>query len=221
VGDPLVLSPGRSSGVAATRFGVGLTGLFLCTVVATLGLLATLAALLPQFDSTAVSSGSMQPTIRRGDVVLYRHVDGGDRIGEGTVVVFTGDTGASTVHRVVAVNADSSLTTRGDANAENDSASVAMSAVSGTGSLLVPWVGLPSVWWRESRFVLVAVAGVVLGLAAFVSRWASESVYDPWRHGVRTSPSESWLGRPSPAVPGRLVDEEIRSLIVDRARACR
>ena len=145
----------------------------MCASVGWLSVLALSSVALPGWETTVVSSSSMEPALRRGDAVLVRRTPF-DRVVPGDVVVF--DTGAgSVVHRVVRVE-DGRLVTQGDANASPDSDGVDESALDGVGRILVPSIGLPRLWWSEGRIDLLLVGVVSLTVAARASR----SVGDPW-----------------------------------------
>lgn len=143
-----------------------------------------------------VVSGSMQPAIRAGDVVLVEPVD--HIVGPGTVIAY--DAGSGTVlHRVVEVDESGAYTTKGDANTAPDSTPVLGEEVTGQGRLVVPYLGLakvagPAWWvalaglgaaavplWRRGSGVAVAavvgllgIAGLAAALAAFVASTASQ-----------------------------------------------
>jgi signal peptidase I len=105
-----------------------------------------------------VVSGSMEPLIRAGDVVLVEKVD--HLVGQGTVVAFD-DGNGTVVHRVVDVSDDGSYTTRGDANREPDSTPIWNNQIVGQGRLLVPYIGLARVvgWvWGGAVALLIAVS---------------------------------------------------------------
>jgi hypothetical protein len=98
--------------------------------------------------------GAVPPTI--GSVLLFDDPDRPDRL---------------RLHRFVGVADDGRLVTRGDANADDDSSPVALSAVHGIATLRVPWVGLPVVWSREREWLpLAAGILVLLALAAVAAQ---------------------------------------------------
>ena len=200
------------------RFGLGLAGLFVSTVAVSLTVLAVVGAAVPGWNATVVASSSMEPAVRRGDVVIFGRSEMSE-VGVGTVIVFS-DHGTSMVHRVVKVNEDATLTTKGDANPSADTSHVTDDDLSGTGFLLVPWVGLPRMWWLEGNRALVALAVLITLLALRSSRWASDVTNDPWRGRASISPAASWLGRPAPPMPTALLSPTSRALILDRARSC-
>lgn len=104
-----------------------------------------------------VTSGSMEPSIRVGDVVL---VDPGyQQPGEGSVLAYETGEGV-TIHRVVSANPDGSLVTKGDSNVGPDSTSVRPDEVLGVGRLLVPYIGMlrTTGWiWPTAIAGLIAV----------------------------------------------------------------
>lgn len=159
-----------------TRFWVGLTCLFVSATVATF-LIWAFAPLMAGWSPIVVTSGSMSPTIRPGDVVVVAPPSADPR----GVVVFEDVNGDLVTHRVDAVLDDGRLRTKGDANAVPDSELLTRGRVFGEGRLLVPLTGLPTVWLRQGRpLQAVAVVAFVL-VAAWGSRYALLARYDPWR----------------------------------------
>jgi signal peptidase I len=123
-----------------------------------------------------IVSGSMEPSIRAGDIVVAAPPDMAD-IGPGTVVVFD-NAGRLTTHRIAAVGEDGTYATKGDANPEVDSSPIEPGQIRGTGRLLVPMIGLPYLWWWSGQWLLVVTAVVVLTLAVAYRRAGGSSVAD-------------------------------------------
>ena len=118
------------------------------------------------WEPMVVTTGSMQPAINPGDIVLSAPPEDGVRLDAGTVITFEDPVrpGELITHRIDTVNPDGSYTTRGDANSSADSYEVTTDELTGVGRLLVPAVGLPRVWMDEGRIVIVigwAVATVL------------------------------------------------------------
>jgi signal peptidase I len=121
-----------------------------------------------------ITSGSMSPAIKPGDVVMMGEPPD-MTLKPGAVVAFEGptETDSLVTHRIHAVEAGSYVT-KGDANALPDSTPLAAGDVSGVGRLLVPMVGSPKAWLETGRSDLLAVwllvSGVCLGLAMSSAR---------------------------------------------------
>jgi signal peptidase len=118
----------------------------------------------------AIASGSMVPTLHRGDLVVLHHV-GPAAISVGTIIAFrVACLPAPTVHRVVRIVSAGTnwvYQTKGDANPTQDPCTVPYNAVLGAVTVTVPFVGFLIL---EPLF---AVSVVVLALlAAFV--WKGE-----------------------------------------------
>lgn len=193
---------------------IGLLVTFVATTAAALAVLAVAAHAVPGWSSTIVSSGSMTPLIRQGDVVVFSRPDVRD-VDVGSVVVFARDDGVQVVHRVVGIDADGSLTTRGDANATPDAGSVPLERVRGRGFVLIPWVGSPRVWWMRRQYGPIAAVGAVLLVGAAANRRSSRRARSS-RPERRSSPVR-WLLDVPPAGSG-LLDDDSRSQIVRAAR---
>lgn len=165
------------------------------------------AALLPvvtHWDGYVVTSGSMEPHISVGDVVLAQPVTPDDEVEPGRVFVFQdpGDTkgGRLLVHRVVDSAPGGRWTTAGDANADLDVAPVPRSAFRGRAVVLVPLVGHAVNWWRERAFGPL-LAGVGVGVAALAVALTVRPPGTGGRGGARRRRRTTSLGRSAPAVP--------------------
>ena len=109
------------------------------------------------WEPMVVTTGSMQPAINPGDIVLSAPPEGDVVLDAGTVITFEDPVrpGELITHRIDTVNEDGTYTTRGDANSSADSYEVTTEELTGVGRLLVPAVGLPRVWMDEGRIVIV------------------------------------------------------------------
>ena len=138
------------------------------TVLASLSIWAVLPAL-AGWHVNVVMSGSMAPAIEPGDVVLSEPVEA-PSLAAGQVALFEASDGRVLVHRVRTVASDGSLTTRGDANPNDDVAPVDATQVMGLARLRVPWIGLPAVWLAEGRWLpLSASAALAAGAVAAIA----------------------------------------------------
>lgn len=95
-------------------------------------------------DSYVVRSGSMEPAIHTGDVVVVADARPAD-IETGDVITFTPDgQGPPTTHRVVSIRENDGVTyfrTKGDANAAPDAEPVVENELVGKVTLVLPYVG--------------------------------------------------------------------------------
>ncbi|HET8969613.1 MAG TPA: signal peptidase I [Candidatus Nanopelagicales bacterium] len=123
-----------------------------------------------------IESGSMGPRINVGDVVIASPAtDAAGLVGHVAVFTDPDRPDRNKTHRVVSVAPDGKLVTKGDANATNDSTTVAMESVHGMGRLLVRFAGLPVVWFQTGQWwwLLLLLASVVLS-----ARWVGRDHED-------------------------------------------
>ena len=162
------------------------------TAVLGLAVIAFVPALLG-WNPSVVQSGSMLPDIRPGDVVLAEAVPPGEPLVLGRVVQFRSPAAAepdgvarTRLHRIVEDNGNGTYTTKGDANADPDSVALSPEQVIGQGRLLVPFIGLPSVWlghgdtpallvWAVLTVGAIAAAATTVGAGSRTSRVDAES----------------------------------------------
>ncbi|WP_052436659.1 signal peptidase I [Georgenia sp. SUBG003] len=153
----------------------GLTSVVTTTVLVVAVALAVALALVPRLlggGALTVLTGSMEPTLSPGDMVVVRPVEVGD-VGIGDVVTFqpVSDDPTLITHRVVAKQVGSSGTTfvtRGDANGADDAPIVA-DQIMGEVVYHVPYVGHLAVWAGGSRQgIVVATGAALLTYAAFM-----------------------------------------------------
>lgn len=135
-------------------------------MLALLGGWVLLAALTTGWRPVVITSDSMQPTIRAGDVLLVDdHPDG--LLAQQAVVTFTRDDGTTVTHRVFGLEGERYVT-KGDANPTPDAERVEPDAVTGVGRLIVPLVGMPLVWQQTGNTVAL-IAWMGLSLAALAA----------------------------------------------------
>lgn len=132
-------------------------------------LLVSLLPLILGWQSYLVRSGSMEPQISAGDVVLASAHDPNSVVSMGGVVVFRmgGDDSAVTVHRIVDANDDDTLVTAGDANVEFDTTPLERTDILGFERVLVPFIGLPALWLTTGQMLPLAVWGMLTAFAIF------------------------------------------------------
>ena len=126
-----------------------------------------------------MTSGSMEPVIQVGDVVVFSEAPNGP-IGRGAVIVFEDSTGSLVTHRVVERLDDGRYLTRGDNNPVPDSTPVPHDAVRGVGRILVPFAGYPAVWTSSGTWYSIALVALVFAGLAYATRWALLPSFNPW-----------------------------------------
>ncbi len=144
-----------------------------------LALLAVASAIGLRWTSVVITSGSMSPPFRIGDVVVASPHDGRG-LDPGTVVVFSDPARPGLVtYRIESVNPDGSYLTSGDANRQPDSTPLRPEQVVGVGRMLVPLIGLPLVWYWAGAGGKLAVWAAGMLLALWLARYALLEKYDP------------------------------------------
>jgi signal peptidase I len=118
-----------------------------------------------------IQSGSMQPRIKVGDIVIASP-NHDPKVLLGHVTVFQDPDFPGTdrikTHRVVRIAKDGRLITKGDANQSADSVPVALDKVQGIGRLMVRWAGLPLVWAHTGKWLDLLFFGLSLYVSAIV-----------------------------------------------------
>jgi signal peptidase I len=98
-----------------------------------------------EYPIASITSSSMWPQLKEGDVVFIKGVSGKEEVRVGDVVVYRNERGF-TIHRIIAMN-DTTLTTKGDANNVDDTPIkyeqlVGKMIVYGNGrAIRIPWLG--------------------------------------------------------------------------------
>ncbi|HWF41002.1 MAG TPA: LamG-like jellyroll fold domain-containing protein, partial [Acidothermaceae bacterium] len=149
-------------------------------------LVVTLVPLLFGWRPYVVESSSMAPRIKVGDVILAAPEHNPQKL-LGRVTVFhdpdPGRIGSIKSHRVVAINSDGTLTTKGDANQSADSVHVKLSGVIGLGRLLVRYVGLPLIWVQKGEWWKFALLLASIWFAALLVMRDRDEVTPPENEG--------------------------------------
>ena len=104
------------------------------------------------YHALAIASGSMEPTIKKGDVVIVEKIDDKyDSLEIGDTIAFQ-HSGVVVVHRIINILEEDGqyyIYTKGDANNSPDNYAVEQDMIIGTVRLKIPYVGLPTVWLNE------------------------------------------------------------------------
>jgi len=162
------------------RFYVGSAALFFVAFILATAFWVVLPTVVLGWSPSAITSGSMEPAIRTGDVVVG-NPNVPDDLAPGTVVTFESNTGMLITHRIIGVDADGSYITRGDANDSPDRPSIKPDEIRSVGRILVPLAGYPSVWAQSGAWWAVLVMGGMAAGLVIASRWALLTRYNPWR----------------------------------------
>lgn len=175
-------------------FLVSLASRLYLGILLSLSLIALLPALLG-WHGTVVQSGSMEPHISAGDVVLAADFGADQKVPVGGVVQYTspaeaepGGVEKTRLHRIVAENHDGTYVTAGDANTEVDSTPLERDQITGQARLLVPAVGLPRLWLGTGNLTALGWWGLLSLLAVLAAFF-----------GTRPSPSDEGDGQAAEA----------------------
>lgn len=127
------------------------------------------------YASFVIKSGSMEPLVTVGDVVVARPFAVDEKVAVGRVYVFDDPaTGPATgpdhliTHRIVERRDDGTFTSAGDANDVADVTAVTEGDMEARAILLVPYVGLPVAWVQAGQWFELTL-WLLLTIAAFVT----------------------------------------------------
>ncbi len=173
----------RLSARAGNRVLTALDALRQLLLTAAAGLI--LCSVVPVFFgwiTTVVVSGSMEPAIHTGDIVVASPVDPAmvGRLAPGTVVLVEDPAvpGRTLLHRLVKYTPDGRLIIRGDANAVADSTPVPVANVRGMARLRIPGLGLPVIWVQHGQYAAVVALAVLALITVF---WRPRRAFRPGR----------------------------------------
>ncbi len=222
----------RNGGKPATRpwlrpvlYGAGTVSMLMISMASSLSLWIALPWGFLGWSPTLVTSGSMEPLVTPGDVVMIRPV-GADELVPNTVILFERADGERVLHRIVEQLPDGTLRTQGDANAVPDSEFLHAEKIQGAAVLAVPWVGRPSLWFSEGRVVHLGATAAALLIVLVLAPRSFDPAYDPWASGRRVNPAEVLLGRSGGSradrrggAGRRLLPETLHGLVLERLAA--
>lgn len=169
-------APGRGPRLARLARPAGLaTGWMVAAALATL-LVALLASFALGYRSMTVMSGSMEPAIRPGDVVVNRRIQPLEaRVGD--VITFREPGSRRFItHRVRRITARGSrvtFVTKGDANTGTERWSVPASGEIGRVRFRLPGVGY-ALFWTHGRYAILAlitIPALLLGAITVARIW--------------------------------------------------
>lgn len=123
-------------------------------IILCLMLLVSLASGIFKYKMIAIGSNSMVPAIYKGDAVILREISKEEylRLEKGDILAFSYDNKVI-VHRIDEVKIETDtvkIITKGDANNNKDNYKISYSDIVGVVNLKIPYIGLPTVWVRET-----------------------------------------------------------------------
>ena len=220
-GGPPAAKPGKSW-QRTVLYGVGTVSMLVLSMAASLSLWIAIPWGFLGWSPTLVLTGSMEPLVTPGDIVMIRPVSPEELTANSVVLYDRADTGR-VLHRILEQLPDGTFRTGGDANAVPDSEPVSLEEIEGAAVLAVPWIGRPSLWLHEKRTVVVGVAAVTLLVMLRLAPRAFDPAFDPWASGRRVNPAEVLLGRSGgdrdarrSGSGRRLLPENLHDLVLER-----
>jgi signal peptidase I len=159
-----------------------------------------------------VMSGSMAPTIKTGDMVVFKRLDGLPHKGDIVAVSVPADARSrygyppEVIHRVVSVGADGTITTKGDARPHNDPFTVGRSEVNAKVVAHVPAAGRVIAFLMSPMGLLWIAGGAVMLFAVPLlerrheTERAEQDLLADMREELRTISSEIVRLRTEPPV---------------------
>jgi signal peptidase I len=206
-------------------YGAGTLSMLIISMTSSLALWIVLPWTFLDWSPTLVTSGSMQPLVAPGDVVMVRPVQP-DELVPNSVVLFERADGERVLHRIVERLPDGTFRTQGDANSTPDSEFLHTEQVRGTAVLAVPFIGRPALWLYEGRVLPLVGTGVALLVVLALAPRSFDPAYDPWAAGRRVNPAEVLLGRSGGSradrrenAGRRLLPESLHGVVLERLAA--
>ena len=184
--------PTKDPGIARVHksdkalFYSGLLAVTALLAFGTMAVMAVLPIVIPGYTSASITSGSMMPTLRIGDVVIAAD-HGGTEITPGTIVVYEDPRKHDLVtHRVVSINPDGSYITKGDVNGAPDPRPIPAANIKGKAQWIVPFVGLLRIWASEGQWMPLVLTMAATASALWMSQFAFGARNDPWLKEIPT-----------------------------------
>ncbi len=181
--------------------GGGYLGLALC--LALLGLL--LAVAVPKFfgyDSFVIYSGSMEPTVKVGSLLVTKPV-AAENLQVGDVIVFRHPENPDTTitHRIAGIreeNGERIFTTKGDASANPDPREVHLQGQVGKMAYTIPYLGYLVDFIKTKEGALIFLVAPALGLG-LMHLWRERKKRQAGPVGAQGSQAEAAVAHPSPS----------------------
>ncbi|MFJ4029043.1 Ig-like domain-containing protein [Paenarthrobacter sp. NPDC089989] len=202
-------------------FVVSLAARLYLGISLTLAVIAVGPALLG-WSGSVVQSGSMEPHISPGDVVLSSELPANEPVPLGGVVQYLSPAEAepdgvekTRLHRIVAANEDGTYVTAGDANTEVDSTPLERDQLTGRARLLVPMLGLPGLWLTHGTLPELALWSVGTLIAVVCSIYLGSPTAErrpPVKDAAPSSANPALVGGTA-VVPGLLRGPRVKAAL--------
>jgi signal peptidase len=113
-----------------------------------------------------VRSGSMEPTIHVGDLIVTGPIGGPltESLEEGSIVTYELENGEEITHRVISVEAEETFITQGDAAEDPDQLPVALNQIQGIYIFKVPYIGYVTsfIQTKQGWFLAIIIPAMLL-----------------------------------------------------------
>jgi len=142
------------------------TLLLFVVLIAILPTISSLNIQLP-FRAFAVETGSMEPTIKVGDLIFVKEEKG---YAKGDIITFDFKNNKTPItHRIEEINVDGTYKTKGDANSASDVDNVSKEQVIGKYFLRIPLLGYPINFVRTPLgfLILIVIPAIVISYEEF------------------------------------------------------
>lgn len=107
------------------------------------------------YSYSAIVTGSMEPKIGVGDIVISKDIDFEEIVIDDVIIYYSKNENKHIVHRVIRIEEDGSLVTKGDANSSEDPISVTKNIYEGKAVKVVPKVGNLILNYRNLLFGII------------------------------------------------------------------
>jgi len=197
--------------------GGGYLGFALC--LALLGLL--LAVAVPKFfgyDSFVIYSGSMEPTVKTGSLLVVKPV-AAENLQVGDVIVFRSPGNHATItHRIAGIreeNGQRIFTTKGDASSNPDPREVRLQGQVGKMAYTIPYLGYLVDFIKTKEGALIFLVAPALGLG-LMHLWKKRKKRQAAPVGAQGSQAEAAVAHPSPSSRAPVAAKSEKSGTPDR-----
>lgn len=115
------------------------------------------------YEEMAVLTGSMEPNYPVGSLIFAKEEDP-ENLKVGDVITYRLDEDTVVTHRIVEINQEEqTITTKGDANSDNDGSPVSYSNIVGKAHFKIPYLGFLAMNIKTSKGI-IAICGVLVAI---------------------------------------------------------